>query len=230
SIPGAWQTAAMKSLQDRMIREIKDCGSKMIFGCEASAATPYVANLIYNDSRPGAGYGFGRPLPGISFVFHEYMCNFSGNQISHQSDPLYRLAYSFHMGDMLSVVLGKDGEMVMAWGIKWVEPVPEQRPLIDLLRSLNALRKKYPQFLLSGMMVKPFARLEARKKFLHLSGRDVEIEGVLSSFWQDAYGDRLGFVTNYLNEKQTVKIEYSDGRSDEKVLLPLITIELTSWK
>jgi hypothetical protein len=226
SIPGTWQTEAMKSLQDRMIREIKECGSKMILGCEASAATPYVTNLIYNDSRPGAGYGFGRPLPGISFVFHEYMCNFSGNQISHQSDPLYRLAYSFHMGDMLSVVLGKDGKMVMAWGIKWDKPLPEQQPLSDLMRSLNALRKKYPQFLLSGMMIKPFASIEAKKNVLHLSGRDVEIEGVLSSFWQDADGNRIGFATNYLNEKQTVKIEYSDGRSEEKDLLPLSTITM----
>lgn len=225
SIPGAWQTVAMKSLQDRMIREIKDCGSRMILGCEAAAATPYVMNLMYNDSRPGNGYSFGRPLPGVNFVFHEYMCNFSGNQCGAKSDPLYRLAYSFHLGDMLSVVLGKDGEIVVGWGTKWEEPVPEQQPLIDLICSLNRLRKKYPQFLLFGRMIKPFVRLETHKNCLHLSGRDVEVAGVLSSFWQ-AKNNRIGFITNYLNEKRMVRINYSNGKSEEITMPPLSTLTI----
>jgi hypothetical protein len=154
------------------------------------------------------------------------MCNFSGNQISHRSDPLYRLAWSFHLGDMLSVVLGKDGKMVYAWGINWNEPLPEQEPLIELVRSLNALRKKYPQFLLSGMMIRPFVQLETGKNVLHSSGRDVEIDAVLSSFWQDADGNRIGFVTNYQKKPQTVRIEYPDRRIEEKTLLPLTTIIL----
>ena len=81
SVPGAWQTDAMLSLQKEMDDRIRESGSKMAFGCEGAAATPFVKKLFFNDARSFFARRFGRPVPGLPFVFHEWMCNFSGNQV-----------------------------------------------------------------------------------------------------------------------------------------------------
>ena len=202
-IPGAWQTAAMLSFQRRMFETIAKCGSRMALGCEASAATPYVPNLFYNDAREGWATHFGRPVPGISAVFHEWMCNFAGNQCGGAtSDPLYRLTRSFHYGNMLSVILGPEGRLAYSWALEWSCGVPEQQPLIDLVRSLNALRRRYPEFLLEGRMAAPF----------------VEIDGgeTLSSFWESLAGDRIGFVTNVGGEPRELVFRHGDGRVERR--------------
>ena len=199
-IPGAWQTAAMLAFQRRMFETIGRCGSGMTLGCEASAATPYVPNLFYNDAREGWATHFGRPVPGISFVFHEWMCNFAGNQCGGAtSDPLFRLARSFHYGNMLSVVLGPEGKLAYSWAVEWSRGVPDQEPLIALVRDLNALRKRYPEFLLEGRMAIPFATFDAAE------------DDVLSSFWESMNGDRIGFVTNAGKEPRRIAVRHDDG-------------------
>ena len=199
-IPGAWQTAAMLAFQRRMFETIERCGSGMTLGCEASAATPYVPNLFYNDAREGWATHFGRPVPGISFVFHEWMCNFAGNQCGGAtSDPLFRLARSFHYGNMLSVVLGPEGKLAYSWAVEWSRGVPDQEPLIALVRDLNAVRKRYPEFLLEGRMAIPFATFDAAE------------DDVLSSFWESMNGDRIGFVTNAGKMPRRIAVRHDDG-------------------
>ena len=183
-VPGSWATRAMLSLQDDFIAEVRAAGSKMTIGCEGCAATPYVGNLFYNDARTGNDIAFGRPVPGVPFVFHEWMCNFSGNQIGHETDAAFRWTRSFHCGDMMSVILGPDGKLVNAWAVKWNRPLPNQDVLISLVRNFTALRRRYPQFLLKGRMIRPFKAVASE-------------DDVFTSFWQSADGDRLGFVSNW---------------------------------
>lgn len=192
-VPGAWQTDAMLALQQRLSDVIHSTRSStinyqpstMIIGCEGCAATPYVGNLFYNDSRECSDDHFGRVVPGVPFVFHEWMCNFSGNQIGRTTDPLERWTQAFHYGDMFSVILARDGKLAMAWGVHWNEPLPEQEPLIALVKKLNGFRKKYPEFLLEGRMIKPFVKVPL---------------GKVASFWEAADGRRIGFISDIRGE------------------------------
>ncbi len=233
-IPGAWEVDAMVSLQKRVVA---DAGCEgMLLGCEASAATPYVPQLFYNDARFTwafwrCGIGGARPVHGSAFVFHEWSCNFSGNMCaSHDIDPFYRWSYAFHNGDMLSLILGRDNGLVVGWGKPWGEEFPEQRALVSLIRRFNALRKKHPSFLLEGKMVKPFVRCKSRPAKLLVSEETYEyspdVPEVFVSFWENEKGERIGFATNWRREPSDLRITHADGQTGTRRLAPLETIEL----
>ena len=207
SVPGAWQTKAMISLQEDMLSAISKAGFRMILGCECAAAAPFVGNLFFNDARLGFPRYYGKSVPGVAYVFHEWTCNFSGNQVAQRSDACYRWTRSFHAGEMMSIVLGPDGKLVNAWALPWSEPLPDQDKLLALIRSFNDLRKRYPQFLLHGKMVLPFVKVESRQ--VEVPGESpVLLESeVMSSFWEDKNANRIGFLTNWSERKATVRIE-----------------------
>ena len=230
-IPGAWETDAMLALQKRVAAAAMRNG--MLLGCEASAATPYVPQLFYNDVRSQWGFwkgglGGGRPVSGSSFVFHEWSCNFSGNMCSSRDvDPFYRWTYSFHNGDMLSLILGPDDGLVVGWGRPWSEGFASQDALVSLVRRLNALRKKHPSFLLEGRMVKPFLKCESRQVKLRVTKEaDVDVPEVTVSFWENSKGERIGFATNWRHEPAELKITRPEGQTETRRLAPLETVEL----
>ena len=228
-IPGAWATDAMSTLQKRLVASAGSHG--MALGCESAAATPYVPSLFYNDARSMIGFRFGRPVPGLAFVFHEWQCNFSGNQCGiSECDPFWRWMYSFHNGDMLSLILGADDGLVEAWCRPWREKFPEQGALVPLVRRLNAIRKKDPSFLLEGRMIRPFVACESRPakvRYCLWGGTgEVETKEVFTSFWENAKGERVGFASNWRREPSELKITYSDGRVETRTLAPLETIEI----
>ena len=231
-IPGAWATDVMLSLQKRLARH------GMLLGCEAAASTPYVPQLFYNDSRfvLGTSWGGGntRAVPGLAFVFHEWSCNFSGNMCgSEDVDPFWRWSYAFHGGDMLSLVLGPDGRLVAKWCEPWSEPFPEQDALVSLVGRLNALRKKYPSFLLEGRMIKPFLKCgSSSTKLIVDKERQVyspDVPDVMVSFWENARGERIGFATNWRREPTDLKIIHVNGPTETRRLASLETIELTDF-
>ena len=228
-IPGAWAVEAMSALQKRLVAE----GNGMVFGCEQTAATPYVPTLPYSDVRPMPGLMFfGRPVPGSAFVFHEWMCNFTGNQCGmiKRMDAFWRWMSGFHNGDMFSLVLNDSGEVVCGWPALWSDgPLPERDALVSVLRELNAIRKKHPSFLLEGKMIRPFLKCESRPAVVDFEGwrsGSVETTEVLTSFWENAKGERIGFASNWRREPSELKITHPDGRTETRTLAPLETIEL----
>ena len=224
----------MVSLQKKVAESAARDG--MLLGCESSAATPYVPQLFYNDARfvwtfTRCGVGGARPVHGSAFVFHEWSCNFSGNQCACKDiDPFYRWTYAFHNGDMLSLILGKDDGLVVGWGHMWDEEFAEQGELVSLVGRLNALRRKYPSFLLEGWMVKPFAKCESRSAKLlvykNTCKYSPDVPEVFVSFWENAKGERIGFASNWRREPSDLKIICDDGRTEIRRLAPLETIEL----
>ena len=228
-IPGAWAVEAMVALQKRMVA----AGKGMILGCEQSAATPFVPYLPYSDVRamPGLMF-FGRPVPGSAFVFHEWMCNFTGNQCGmiNSMDAYWRWMSGFHNGDMFSLVLNDSGEIVCGWPAPWRNgPLPERDGLVSVLKKLNAIRKKYPSFLLEGKMIRPFVTCESRIASVNFDGwtrGKVETTEILTSFWENAKGERIGFASNWRREPSELKITYPNGRTQTRILAPLETIEL----
>ncbi len=233
-VPGAWAVDTMVSLQKKVAASAARDG--MLLGCEATAATPYVPQLFYNDARFTwafwrSGIGGARPVHGSAFVFHEWACNFSGNQCaSLDIDPFYRWSYAFHNGDMLSLVLGRNNGLALGWGRSWNESFKEQQSLVSLVRRLNALRKKHASFLLEGRMVKPPFKCESRRTKLCVDGKtngcSPDVPEVFVSFWENAEGKRIGFATNWRREPSDLRIVRDDGHEEIRRLAPLETIEL----
>lgn len=224
-VPGAWMTDAMSNLQESMVASIRKAGSGMTIGCEGAAATPFVKNLYFNDSRSFFPRRFGRSVPGVSYVLHEWMCNFSGNQVAVRSDENFRWAYSFHCGDMLSAVLGPDGKLVTAWAVPWSEPLPDQDELIALIRSLNSIRKRYPQYLLRGRMMRPPFGVETGSVVVGRGDCAHEYDEVLWSYWQAPSGECKGFATNWQRHPAQIRIRHPGGRCETRRVGALETIE-----
>lgn len=232
SVPGAWATDAMVTLQKRIVDSFGMQGG-MLFGCEGAAATPYIPQLYYNDSRAMVALNCGRPVPAQAFVFHEWQCNFSGNMCGVEAcDPFWRWMYCFHNGDMLSLILGAKDGVMPAWHCRWDKPFPEQERLVSLVRRLNSLRKKHPSFLLEGRMARPFAKCESGRTRIGYSiwgnGGELEVPDVLTSFWENESGDRIGFASNWRMMPSDLKITHADGRVETRRLAPLEAIELTA--
>ena len=227
-IPGAWATDSMSTLQRRLATTAEQ--HKMTLGCEAAAATPYVPNLFYNDARSTIVLSYGRPVHGTAFVFHEWSCNFSGNMCASGGDPFWRWQYCFHNGDMLSLVLGDNDGLATGWCQSWKDEFPEQEALVKLVRRQNDLRKQYSSFLLEGRMIRPFLKCESRPAKAECTQwwqrQTIETTEVLTSFWENEKGERIGFASNWRREPSELKITHADGRVETRTLAPLETIEL----
>ena len=49
---------------------------------------------------------------------------------------------------------------------------------------------------------------------------------MLTSFWENAKGERIGFASNWRREPSELRITYADGRAETRRLAPLETIEI----
>ena len=224
-IPGAWQTEAMIGLCRDVRREIRDAGSRMIFGCEAGAAQPYLKYMRFNDSRCTCAFLYRSvPVPAYAYVFHEYLNNFQGNQVCADmvldkktpENLLFRTAFSFISGDMLSLVLRNNCEAGWGWVSKWDEPAPDQESLKKLIGNLNYWRRREGKpYLVYGRMRKPLVNLNGVEEF-HLAAVNPEwpefdVDALLTSAWQAPDGTEVQFIVNYLPRPQKIRLEPPAG-------------------
>lgn len=214
--PGLHETKAGKTLQCEIISALRRDGSMAVLGAEYAAAEPFIGTLPVNDLRHNAEIG----VPLYSFLYHGITANFSGNQCFYYVfDPekspenlLYRTAQCFASGDLLTIPIRKNGEVDWGAGAPWTLPAPPQQEMLTLVRNLNALRRRYPEFLQDGRMM-PIRELESPYHTLHLArGGSIEVQTVLCTLWNDRKGDEMLFCTNYLTQAQQIKVQ---GRSVE---------------
>ncbi|NMA21015.1 MAG: hypothetical protein GX927_10600 [Lentisphaerae bacterium] len=212
-VPGPAQTESMRSLLTECTEDIKALGSEMVLGCESSAAEPFVQYLLLNDARACFTWFYGQPVPAQSFVFHGRTVCFAGNQggvsgnVKYLECPecvLYFIAYAFHAGDLLSVVLKEDGIIHWCWAVKWEVVAPEQESILTLIRNLNILRRRYPQYLLYGRMLEPLHNVKCESWNIILSNRSMELPKVLHTSWEAPDGEKAQFLVNYFPYEQTV--------------------------
>jgi hypothetical protein len=232
SIPGAWQTKAMRSFLDELNAAIRAAGSEMIMGTEGAAAGPYVTALPFNDMRDTCVKLWGEFVPAYQYVYHAWINNFMGNQcmewinIDHARSPdnlQFRIAQAFSAGEMLTVVLRDDGSIDWSGAADWKFAPPAQEPVMELIKNLNAARRKYPQYLMRGEMTAPPLELKCDKYTLHYRKRTAEYPEIFTSAWRAPDGKGMQFFVNF--QTRPVKCLIG-GKEVEIAPLSVVQMEL----
>ncbi|MBR7105083.1 MAG: hypothetical protein IKC65_09065 [Lentisphaeria bacterium] len=219
--PGVWQTEAMKRLYSESVAE-----TGALLGAEAAGALPFIKELPFSDLRNNFSWPYGEPVPAYEFVFHEYLVNFSGNQcgltyhLDLEGTPvnmLYRIAYGFAAGNLLSVVLKEKGKIHWGWSIPWDYPEPDQESALTLTANLNKARQTYPEYLLYGRMEKLSVDFSCGTDVIaRKNGEKISIPEILAVQWCSPEGKRAVVLTNYHTKPVSCRM---DGR--EITLAPL---------
>jgi hypothetical protein len=223
--PGKWQAEAMSDLYKALMPVLKEGDRKPLLGCEAAAAEPFMPYLLFNDNRATINFAYGTPVPAYQYVNHEYLNGFMGNQnsfeqmVDMENSPLnmmQRLALAFVSGDMFTVILRGNGDMIESWNSNWDAPVPDQQDMKSLIKNLNEWRKEGGlDYLVTGRMVKPL-EYEGTSEIPMLTkptGLHINFPSVLSSNWQSQKGQNAQFFVNYLPEEQEIVVD-AEGLKD----------------
>ncbi len=216
--PGLWQNEAMQNIFKGIQTILHKSGYKPIVGCEAATAEGNMPYLLFNDARATINLFVGTPVPAYAFVNHEYVNNFMGNQnavsaaIDVKKSPmnyLQRLAYAFCAGDMLTVILRGNGDMIWDWGTLWETEVPNQEHIIKLVKNLNGWRLGAGKdFLVTGRMLKPlpFEGATNRPMVTKPGDRNINFPSVFTSNWQFDNNSKAQFFVNYLPDDQEITL------------------------
>ena len=206
AVPGKWMVDNMKDI----LSSIKDTvGDNVLLGCESAAAESYIPYLKLSDNRFNLCYHVGLPVPVYAYIYHKYLHNFSGNSVSSldiidiSKSPdchLMRVAYSFLAGDLMTLVINQDGEVVWSWGERDFSVLPERKPLMDFVKKATAYRRGYgKKYLVTGEMIKPCSiNCEKVKMHKKLFEYFTEVPAVLTTAWRASNGSKAQFLANYL--------------------------------
>ncbi len=199
-IPGPWMTENMK----KMLSNWNSLAPNMLMGCESAAAEPFISNLLLSDNRYEINYYLGKAVPLYSYLYHEYLRNFMGNQVScpfdiHQDTLPLRLAYSFVAGDYLTFTMLPNGEFMSHWGCRDFSTLPnKEKALLFASRLLKFYKTKAKKFLHYGRMEKPL-RVECENNIIKLAwNENIEMPMVFSTAW------------SYEGEKAQIFVNYND--------------------
>ncbi len=212
-MPGEWMTSAMQEL----LSEWNASAPNMLFGCESAASEPFIGNLLMSDNRFELNYPFGTPVPIYAYLYHEYVRNFMGNQCGCPFEPKcdtlrYRLAYSFSIGDIMTLIIAPNGELMTHWGTHDFESSPDMEKTMLFIRNVmkfyNEGAKKY---LYSGKMsASPDIKCE-EITIPMFRGRDfATLPRLLSSCWEAEEGKTAYIIVNPENEPVSFSIQNED--------------------
>ncbi|MBQ7761349.1 MAG: hypothetical protein IJ400_04765 [Clostridia bacterium] len=195
-MPGEWMTTNMKEL----LTEWNKSAPNMLFGCESAAAEPFIPNLLMSDNRYELNYPFGTPVPIYAYIYHEYVRNFMGNQCGCPFEPAcdtlrYRLAYSFSVGDIMTLIITPSGELMTHWGTHDFEHAPDMEKTLRFIRNMNRFyNESGKEYLLCGKMCNA-PDIECEEIEIPMfRGRPVaRLPRLLSSCWE-AEGGRVAYI------------------------------------
>ena len=203
--PGKWQVKETLKLLESIDKK------QVILGCESAASEPYLGQLLLSDNRFIIDFHPGEPIPMYSYIYHEYVNNFMGNQIScgllsgERYGYTYRMAYSFIAGDLYTYIIDGDGKTHIAWCND--EIISDEMPN-RLIKNTNKWRLGYfERFLHYGKMVKPLPYECGTKHmtFVWTPYREFNFRAVLS--------------LAYTDEKETYQFFINYDDVEEKVLM-----------
>ena len=218
--PGTWMTENMQE----MLLEWNDVAGKMLLGCESAAAEPFMGNLLFSDNRFELGYRIGRPVPLYAYLYHEYIRNFMGNQVScvlpKEVDTLrYRIAYSFSAGDCMTVVLTPDGRIMPNWGTKDFDCCPDKTKILGFIKNLTEFyRNEAKQYLFNGRMIKGAEVVCGTAPFGH------NLPEILTTAWE-VDGKCAQILVNPFDEDKICTV---DGKTVTVPANKAICVEITN--
>lgn len=197
--PGKWQAKETNRLLERIDRK----GG--LLGSESAASEPMIGNLPFSDNRFILNYYIGKPVPMYGFLYHEYVNNFTGNQIcmALDDDPdsyAYRLSYGFIAGDMFAIVLDGNGRLSDAW---CSSRLADEKGAFSFLRTLNHWRKAHKEFLQLGRMEAIEEYETEERVFIHEDRTPIREKAVLSAAFSHNRRTRQ-YLVNYTSKPQTV--------------------------
>lgn len=187
--PGAWMTENMQST----LTEWNGRAKNMLFGCESAAAEPFIGNILYSDNRFELIYNFAAPVPLYNYIYHEYLRNFMGNQVccpfpEAEHTLCYRIAYSFSIGDSMTLVFSPDGGLLDHWGTREFTNTPDKAEVYTLIRNLTSFyREKAKDYLYAGRMA-PTAPVVCDSRSFTLRGDKLHLPALLISTWETEDG------------------------------------------
>ena len=242
AVPGKWESEAANKIYEQVLKE----NPGLVLGCESAAAEPFIPKLLFSDNRCGLNFWGGQPVPLYSYIYHEYVTNFMGNNVCgdgfvncHKTPEIfqYRLAYSFLAGDFLTVVINDEGEILWAWGQRDFSPEyrPDREASLSLIKTLTEWRKACPGYLQLGRTLHPLP-FECGKSQIFTATGEINVPDVLSASYE-YNGKTIHFLVNWKNVEVNVHSsafmgkEYSfhpdDKRNscqDGNILLPPLSV------
>lgn len=195
-MPGAWMTSNMQNI----LKEWQGKAPNMLFGCESAAAEPFIGGLTMSDCRYELNYPFGTPVPAFAYVYHEYVRSFMGNQCGCPFEPSvdtlrYRLAYSFSIGDLMTLTLAPNGDLMTHWGTHDFSTPPNFDKAMTFIKNvMRFYREGAKEYLYAGKM-KNAPQIECGEvTFPLFRGRkSATLPRLLCSTWE-AEGGKTAYV------------------------------------
>ena len=200
---GPWMTLDMKKL----LNGWNEKAGQTLLGCESAASEPYMQNLLFSDNRFELTHFIGKAVPLYAYLYHEFLHNFMGNQVSGllpASSFLYRLAYSFTAGDMPTLVLNPKGFIQSKWGQRDFTELPKEEEVLTLIKNLRAFYLDNRDFMCFGNMVKPLPYTTQEIVYPCEYGRSYIAEEVLSTAFEYD-GKKIQIFVNYNNTDKTIE-------------------------
>jgi hypothetical protein len=140
---------------------------------------------------------------------------------------LYRLAYSFAAGDMLTLVITSDGRIQWSWGQKkFCKPyMPAEDTALLFAKRLNAWRRACPEYLVAGEMMPPQKDISVEALPLHTAVGIEEYPAILTVCYEDQNRKRGLFAINRTEENQLLRWNAPKGstvrRSPDEAPVPM---------
>ncbi len=222
-VPGAWMTRSMQELLSGWNRE----AGNMLLGCESAAAEPFAGNLLFSDNRFELNWHIGHPVPLFTYIYHEYLRNFMGNQVSSpflqgENTLFLRLAYSFAAGDCMTIVLTPDGRIMDQWGGRDFDTLPDREEVLAFISRLTAFFSgEAGRFIARGRMVKakPF---DCPTHSYNTYSRGVDVPDVFSSAFS-LDGRTMQIFVNHTDKDVQIEV------GGQPLTVPARNAAMTEW-
>ncbi len=225
AVPGKWMVQHMTEFLKKLKSKV---GNKVLLGCESAASEAYIPYLNLSDNRFNLNYMVGRPIPLYGYIYHKYLHNFSGNSVSslsfidiHKSPDCHmlRVAHSYLAGDLMTLVINQDGEIVWSWGERDFTYLPEKKPILDFIKVATAYRRGVgKKYLVFGEMIKP---CEVKSEFVPMckpkTDYVTDYPSVLTTAWQASDGTKAQFLASYRKQEENCTIDLT-GTNGAKVV------------
>lgn len=208
-MPGKWMTTNMQELLGKW----NALAPNMLFGCESASSEPFIGSLLMSDNRFELNYPYGAVVPVYAYIYHEYVRNFMGNQCGTPFDTKidtlrYRLAYSFSIGDIMTLVLAPNGELMTHWSTRDFDNPPNMELALRFIKNMRDFYESgAKKYLYNGKMaLAPDIKCESISIPMTRGKEFAILPALPFSAWQRENGGVAYIVVNPENKKASFSL------------------------